>query len=218
MGRLLLVAIAALVLAGAAAAGTADRNRIALTAADTAAARRAVIRLADLGGVWTGGAVKPNLNDNLVCANYEPKQSDLVVTGAAEATFKVPTGAQIDSVAQVYRTAAMVQTDWKRSVLNPALASCLRSTLSGGLAPGEKIASVARVPFPQSHGVLAREYRFVLNISANGATTKGLLDLIVFSRGRTELSLSTIGGYSQLASISRVERVLVGVMLTRVTA
>ncbi len=216
MGRLLVVLAAALALAGAAAAATTDHNQVKLTAADQAVAKKIVIKSSDLGTGWSGGAVKPDLNDALVCANYHPKQSDLVLTGAAESKYAV-TGAQLDSVAQVFRTADMVTTDWHRSVLNPQLVSCLRETLAGNLTPSQTIASVGRIAFPQGHGILAREYRTVLNVTSSGSTVKGIVDLVVFTRGRSELSLTTVGSYDQRASIARVERVLVGVMLTRAT-
>jgi hypothetical protein len=180
-------------------------------------AKRIVLKSADLGGAWAGGYVKPDLNDALVCANYHPKQSDLVVTGAAESKFSV-SGAQLDSVAQVFRSPAMVETDWKRSVLNPQLPSCLRTTLAGNLSATQKLVSLGRLAFPEGNGIHGREYRLVIEETANGTVARGILDLIVFSRGRSELSLTTIGSYADRANISKVERVLAGVMLTRATA
>jgi len=217
MTRLLLAVASALVLAGTAAAGTADHNQVKLTAKDQAAAKRIVLNSADLGGAWSGGYVKPDLNDALVCANYHPKQSDLVVTGAAESKFSV-TGAQLDSVAQVFRSPAMVETDWKRSVLNPQLQSCLKTTLAGNLSTTQKLVSLGRVAFPEGNGIHGREYRLVIEETSTGTPVRGILDLIVFSRGRSELSLTTIGSYTDKAKISNVERVLAGIMLTRATA
>jgi hypothetical protein len=217
MARSLLPLLGALVLAGTAAAGTADHNKVSLTTKDQAAAKRIVITSADLGGAWAGGFVKPDLNDALVCADYHPKQSDLVVTGAAESKFSV-TGAQLDSVAQVFRSPAMVETDWKRSVLNPQLASCLRTTLAGSLSATQKLVSLGRVSFPEGKGIHGREYRLVIEETSSGTAVRGILDLIVFSRGRSELSLTTIGSYADRANISKVERVLAGVMLTRAAA
>jgi hypothetical protein len=217
MSRLLLAVASALVLAGTAAAGTADHNQVKLSAKDQAVAKRIVLRAADLGGAWAGGYTKPDLNDALVCANYHPKQSDLVLTGAAESKFSV-TGAQLDSVAQVFKTPAMVETDWKRSVLNPQLQSCLKTTLAGNLSATQKLVSLGRVAFPDGNGIHGREYRLVIDESSSGTPVRGILDLIVFSRGRSELSLTTVGSYADKANISKVERVLAGVMLTRATA
>jgi hypothetical protein len=214
MSRLLLAVLGALVLAGTAAARTADHNQVKLTTKDQIAAKQIVLNAADLGGAWAGGYVKPDLNDALVCANYHPKQNDLVLTGAAESKFAVR-GAQLDSVAQVFRTPTMVETDWKRSVLNPQLVSCLRTTLSGNLSSTQKLVSLTRLPFPEGHGIHGREYRLVLDEAASGTSVRGILDLIVFSRGRSELSLTTIGSYADRANVSKVERVLAGIMLTR---
>lgn len=50
----------ALVLAGAALA--AERSTVRLNASDQAAARAAVLRKADLGAGWSGGASKPDLS------------------------------------------------------------------------------------------------------------------------------------------------------------
>ena len=160
MGRLLLVGFAALALAGAAAARTADHNQVKLNAADQAAARKTVIRLSELTTDWKGGAVKPDVNDVLVCANYHPKQADLVLTGIAEAKYS-SLSAQLDSEMQVFRTAAMVALDWPRSVLNPALVSCLGAT-SPAISPRAGV-RVGRPDRPSGgDGVLTREYRFVL--------------------------------------------------------
>jgi len=217
MARFVFAVAGALVLAGTAAAAAADHNQIKLTAKDQAAAKRTVLRSADLGGAWVGGYVKPDLNDALVCANYHPKQSDLVVTGAAESKFSV-TGAQLDSVAQVFASPAMVETDWRRSVLNPQLEPCLKTTLAGNLSATQKLVSLGRVAFPEGHGIHGREYRLVIDELSSGTPVRGILDLIVFSRGRSELSLTTIGSYTDRAEISNVERVLAGIMLTRATA
>jgi hypothetical protein len=217
MARFLIAALGALVLAGTAAAGTADHNQVKLTTQDQAAAKRIVLRTADLGAAWLGGYVKPDLNDALVCANYHPKQSDLVLTGAAESKFSV-TGAQLDSVAQVFRTPAMVETDWKRSVLNPQLQACLKTTLAGNLSATQKLISLGRVAFPEGNGIHGREYRLVIEERSSGTPVRGILDLIVFSRGRSELSLTTIGSYADRTGIAHVERVLAGIMLTRATA
>src|SRR5260221_11096026 len=78
------VAIASLALLAAAAAA-ADNYPFRLTAADQAAARTVVIHRADLGTAvqWKGGLVKPS-RSRVQGPPYNPKKSDLVVTGAAE--------------------------------------------------------------------------------------------------------------------------------------
>src|SRR4051794_27543799 len=114
-----------------AVAALADKEQIHLTAADQAFARATVLKKADLGtiGTWTGGSVKPDLSTALPCTSFQPKQSDLVLTGAAETKFKQP-GIEFDSEAQVLREAQMVKLDWQRTVIAPGLLPCLRSVFA----------------------------------------------------------------------------------------
>ena len=88
-GRIALVlAVAAVALATAVAVPAGDgKEQIKLNAADQAAARAVVIRRADLGSSgWAGGPLKPDLSTGPTCPNYDPKVSDLVLTGAARTT------------------------------------------------------------------------------------------------------------------------------------
>ena len=114
----------ALVAAGVALA---DKERIARTPAGNARARAEVLRRADLGKGWSGGFKKPDFSSGFRCS-YKPKQSDLVVVGAAETIWDRPTTYEIDSEAQVLRTAAMVRRDWRRTVIAPQVLPCLRKT------------------------------------------------------------------------------------------
>jgi hypothetical protein len=84
-GLLPLVVLLAGAIAGSALAAVADREQHRFNAADQAAARSAVVVRSDLGSTgWTGGAKKPDLSPPKPCPNWDPKQSDLVLTGAAE--------------------------------------------------------------------------------------------------------------------------------------
>ena len=93
-------------------AGTAaaDKEKVRLTTAGQAAARAIVLRRTDLGAAsgWSGGAKKPDLSQSMDCATYEPKQSDLVLVGAAQSVWK-HTGLELESEAQVLQTPGMVR-------------------------------------------------------------------------------------------------------------
>ena len=90
MGRgiMCVVVATAVVLAAATAVFAGDgKEQIKFNPADQAAARAVVIRRADLGSSgWVGGPTKPDLSSGPTCANYHPKVSDLVLTGAARTT------------------------------------------------------------------------------------------------------------------------------------
>src|ERR1041384_4489843 len=125
--RKISVVIVFLAAAGAAAAAG-GREQIKLNAHHNALARAAVIKLSDLGTGWTGGLTKPDLTPPPTCPGYNPKQSDLVLTGAAQSHF-THTGLDIQSEAQVLKTAQMVSLDWHRSIETPGLVPCLRTHL-----------------------------------------------------------------------------------------
>src|SRR3954452_19000855 len=93
---------AALALAGTALA---DQWQVHRTAAGNAAARAAVIQRADLGTAtgWTGGFKAPDMSSTPPCHGFQPKQSDLVVAGAAASAWQ-HTGLELQSQANVLKT------------------------------------------------------------------------------------------------------------------
>jgi hypothetical protein len=69
-----------------AAVALADNEQIKRTAAGNAEARAAVLTRADFGAAtgWAGHRKSPDLNSAMPCGSFHPKQSDLVLIGAAE--------------------------------------------------------------------------------------------------------------------------------------
>ncbi len=204
---------AAIVATGTALAGG-GKEQIKFTAADQAAARAAVIRRSDLGSAsgWTGGAKKPDLSAGPTCANYHPKRSDLVLTGAAETDFRNGQ-LEFDSETQVLRTAKMVQLDWQREVQAPGAAACLRSYLTKSLGSTEKVASFAKLSIPQVATYTAG-FRIGLEIRANGKTGSYVFEALLVGKGRTEITLSSFTPAAAQTSVAaatlRLARVLVG--------
>jgi hypothetical protein len=171
----------------------ADKEQVRLTAADQAFARAAVLTKADLGtvGSWTGGAVKPDLTSSPPCTSFHPKQSDLVLTGAAETRFKEP-GIEIDSEAQVLQTAQMVALDWQRVVASPQLLPCLRVGLAKQVGASTRIVSLRRIAFPRI-GQRAAAIRVLLDVKAGASPVpvRAFVDVAFVAEGRTELTLTT---------------------------
>ncbi len=203
---------AALLLAGAAVA---DKEQIHLTAAGQAAARAAVMHRADLGGGggWTGGSKKPDLSSGTGCANFKPKQSDLVLIGAAETVFKHP-GVEFDSEAQVLQTPAMVRLDWQRTVLAPQVMPCLRSNLEKQLTSSERLVSVRRIPFPALSGY-TRAYRTTVDVKSTSGTTRVFVDLILIGRSSTEITLTTTAPLVAEAPVRAAELRLAHILVAR---
>lgn len=188
MRALLAVLCVAAVAAGAALAATGEKEQIHLTTADQAAAKRAVAQRADLGsGSWAGGFVKPDLSAAPTCANFHPKQADLVLTGAAESTFDNQ-GFRIDSEAQILKTHAMVLADWRRTVLAPAAIPCLRTHLVKELGSGVTFVSFRRVIFAPV-ATMVQAYTLLVDVKTTTGKVRVALEVVLIGRNRTELTL-----------------------------
>ena len=211
-------AVSALALASAPVVFAGDgKQQIKLNKRDQAAARAVVIRRTDLGSSgWQGGAVKPDLSSTPNCPNFDPKVSDLVVTGAAQTTFQ-RSGLQFSSVAEVLKTRRMVRLDWRRSVVPRAAVPCLRRTLANGLPPGARIVSFAKVPAPHV-GTRSARFRGVIRINVFGRTARLVTDIVITFRSRTEITLNAAGPASAARSISAAEARLARVLVSRVHA
>jgi hypothetical protein len=224
MRRLALAALFATLLAGVTSAvassalqsGTPNRERVRLNSADQAAARAAVLRRGDLGSGWTGGARTAPAPSTVTCPGYQPKQSDLVRTGAAEARFQ-HTGLVLQTDAQVLKTRAMVARDWQRSVADPRASSCLRHMLSKQLPSNERLVSFKKRAFPRL-AKYAAAYRLLVRVHAQGQTVLVVVDLVVVGRSRTELTLTMSAPAAARSSLPAAEVRVARALLARVSA
>lgn len=200
----------ALVAAGAVLADNPGKEKIARTPAGNAQARAEVLRRADLGKGWSGGFRKPVFNAKLPCS-YRPKQSDLVIVGAADTRWDKP-AYEIESEAQVLRTAAMVRRDWRRTVVAPQMLPCLRQAFKKALGSHGKVVSVRVIPFPHL-ATYTRAWRFLAKVKdPSGGTVPIESDFVALGSGRNELSLTLTAFGAPTASVHadalRLARVL----------
>ena len=212
-------AVCALVFVTAAAASSFDdsKEQIHLNARDNAAARAVALRKADLGGVpgWSGGTKKPDLSSSGPrCANFHPKHSDIVLTGAAESEFQ-NAGIYIDDEVQVLAAAPMVKLDWQRSVRARGLLPCLRTYLAKSAPANAKVRSIEKLAFPRVAPYTAA-FRLVLDVTAGGNTASMLVDLVLVGRGRTEVTLTTVAPYDARAPITSAEERLARGLVSRI--
>jgi hypothetical protein len=202
------VVAAALVAAGAVLAADPGKEKIARTPAGNARARAEVLHRADLGKGWSGGFRKPVLDATLPCS-YRPKQSDLVLVGAAETAWQKQ-AAEVESEAQVLQTAAMVRRDWRRTVIAPQVLPCLRQAFKNLLGSQAKSVSVRRVAFPHLT-TYTRAFRFTAEIDSGSGTVPIESDFVALGAGRSELSLTLSAsgaGTALRAETLRLARVL----------
>jgi hypothetical protein len=216
--RSLVVLVATLAAAGAAFAGNGDKQQIRFNAADQAAARAATMRSSDLDAGWTGGTRKPDLSPGPSCANFNPKRSDLVLTGAAATDYSAPSDIRsVSTEVQVLKTARMVALDWRRTVLAPGLLSCLRSFITKGMPPGTTVVSVAKLSFPHVAQYSAA-FRVVLDVTASGQTVRIVIDEILIGARRTEITLSSLDFAAHASGALAAETVWARKLAARIRA
>jgi len=221
MQRAALAALFAAVALGSssgAMASSSDKARVSFTPADQAAARASVLHRADLGtaGGWTGGATKPDLTSTLNCPGYVPKQSDLVVTGAAAADYH-HAGLVLQSQAQVMKTPAMVALDWRRSVESPKAFACVRTMMAKSLPRGQRLVSFQKQSFPHLAQYTAA-YRALVDVAASGQHVRVVVDVVLVGRSRTEVSLSIGAPAAARSTLPAAELRLASRLLARVRA
>ena len=185
-----LFALLAAVLAGTALAAAGERAQIKLDPADQAAAKRAIAQRSDLGAVgWVGGPRKPDLSPTPTCANFHPKQHDLVVTGAAESAWDYH-GLRIDTEAQVLQTPAMVAADWNRTVLARTAVPCMTSHLVKELGKGVTFVRFRRILFPPV-ATESRAYLLLVDVKTPKGKVRVAVEVVLIGRGRTELTITS---------------------------
>jgi len=164
----------------ASTATAAAKEKIRLSAADTAAARAVLIRRSDLtpSQGWQGGPVKPDLSE-IVCPYHHPKYSDLVLTGAAENDWERPE-LNIISLANVLQSESMVRRDIRRTA---TLAGFRCSLESSGL---ENVAA-ASVPFPKFTDQTTA-WRGTYTLRGH----KQVIEAVYIGSGRTEIAVAAI--------------------------
>ena len=200
---LVVVALVASVAAGVVLAGNPSKETIKLTKAGQAQAKAEVVLKRDVGAGWRGGFKKPDLSSTFSGCNYHPKQSDLVLNGAAETSWQKQ-GTEIDSEAQVLKTAAMVRLDWQRTVVAPQVTPCLRKSLEKSVGSSGTLVSFGRVAFPHLT-TFARGYRAVVDVKTAVGKVRAEVDLAVFGARRNELTLSVTGLAAAKTSLRRTE-------------
>ena len=184
-------------------------------AKDQATARAAVLKARDLGAGWKGGFEKAAIESPDPCPGlWEPKQADLVITGLAETKLESDTYV-IFSSAQLYKTAAMLALDWKRTVVHPAAPRCLARHASGGDG-STRLISYKRISVPALAPYSARFRLIVDSTVTGGEKVRMFMDTVTFGRGRTALALAVIAPYAERADAQAAEIRLAKIMLARV--
>jgi hypothetical protein len=195
--RRLAVLLAALVLPAAALAADTDPQKRP-TAADKRKAASIVLKRADFVAGWKRAPVSSDSDGEFSCPGYDPDQSDLVLTGEAEAEFNGPQGIpSVYSVANVYRTRREATAAWTRSD-KPGLVPCIAKTMKAEFAKSGGKVSITkqgRVAFPRyAPRTLALRFAFGVAVTEAGKTSTVPLTIhiVVLGHGRGDAMLMTV--------------------------
>jgi hypothetical protein len=206
-------------LAAAPAQAANERPTLRFNATGQAAARAAVMTKADLASTgWTGGAAKPKITPYPECPGFHPKQADLVMTGAAQATYFHSSGIGFDTVSQVMQTAKMVRLDWQRTVLDPRVTPCVRYRMQQD-ARGSTYTFLSLKPlsFPRV-APFTHAWRVLYDDKASGKKVRIFLDLVGIGVGRTEILMSVSGPLVGADAVVDAEVRLARILVARAKA
>jgi hypothetical protein len=209
---LVAAALASLVCA---AAALADAPSVKITNADQAKAVAALLKTSDLGAGWAGGAIATSPLTPANCPGFDPKESDLTVTGHADARFTFAAGGvELDQDVQVLATPADVGTDFRRTI-TPQLGKCLAYQL----AHLSKVAgaTVKRIPFPPT-GTVSAVYRALVAVRSGSSHGTLLSDYVFFGEGRVEYEFTIIAPLEAGSQLPRFELGLAQILLKRAGA
>ena len=172
-----------LVLAGTALADHLDPEK-RIRAADQARAKAMLLRQSDLPGFRRQ---PPSGSDpHLTCTGLD--ESDLTVTGDAEAPTWAVSVVYITSSSTVYATQADAATSWRRGTSGVGM-RCLREELGREFArQGTRVVSLRRVSFP-TLAQRSAAYRLTLEGTAQGQTINAYVDFVVLLHGRAQAGL-----------------------------
>ena len=196
-------------------AALADNPTVKINTADQAKADASLVRLKDFGVGWTGGPKKPSKLTAPSCPGFNPKESDLVVTGHAEARFTNARGGVIfDQDSQVLESVEAVKTDFARSV-TPKLSACLAYQLKSSSKGSVLSVSVRPLNLPPV-GIVSAAYRATLVIkTTTGRTAKIVSDFVFFGQGRFEFSLNVVAPAIESDQLGPFETAMAQILVKR---
>jgi hypothetical protein len=216
--RLVVVAFLAALTAGTALAAAGDPEKRAITAADQARAKRAVLTLRDLPlGFRQGPVSKGGPSGPLTCKGFAPDLSDLTITGEAMShEFARADGTSLFSSAEVYRSVHDERESWRRTARREAL-PCVARVLEKLSTTDVRLTVLFKTQRSAPRvGDRAISFRIVAAVAANGMRAKVWLDLLGVGRGRMDATLGVIT--VRAAPSASLERALLSKLARRLRA
>jgi hypothetical protein len=213
-GKLLLVAVLALALAGAALADPLD-PKVKYAAADVARAKAIVLKQSDLGQGWTNrtGTQAASLKAP-VCPSLRPDYSKMILTGHAESVFELGAVSVVADV-EIWKTEKQA-VQHMGALMKPALPACIRYSLLKTFGSDERATPLLpkKQKFPDLADVSMR-YRAPVAYKIGKKTVLVASDFVYLRKGRTEIYLNVTAPSNEPAVVALQTR-LAKDLLTRV--
>lgn len=162
-----------------------------------------------------GGETKTSPLAAPACPGFDPKESDLVVSGHADARFTFPPGdVVLVQDVEVLASPTAVRKDFERT-MTPRFPGCLAYQLEH--TPSITGARVVKVAFPPT-GSVSAAYR--ATVAVRSVRFKGTLlsDFVFFGEGRVEYSFNVIAPLGARTELGRFELALAQILLRRAAA
>jgi hypothetical protein len=215
MRRLLLAALAALVLAGAALADPLDPKQ-RLNPGDQARAKAALLVKSDLGNAWADrSTAKPSSLKAPICPSLRPDYSKLTLTGHAESVFDNGNGGiQVVSDVEVWKTLKQAEAHMN-ALLQPALPTCIRYSLLKTIG-GSAILLPVKATKLGDFADVSVSFRAPIGFKVGGKTQSVISDFVLLRKGRTEMYLNVVAPSSAEEQLTAFETRLARTMVGRV--
>jgi hypothetical protein len=189
-----------------------DAPTVRFTNADQAKASGALLKRVDLGAGWAGGPIPASPLTPPNCPGFSPKESDLLVTGHADARYSFKqAGIELDQDVEVLSSDDSVMKDFARTI-SPGLGQCIGYQL--GKTANVDGVSVSRVAFPKL-GAVSAAYRAELNMRTPHGEGKLLTDYVFFGEGRVEYEFTVIAPVGARYQLGQFEAGLAQILLKR---
>jgi len=194
--RALAVIIAVAVVAAPAAAAAKKKpptSGVHHTDAGNAAARRALVRVSDLGSGWSKGAT-PKKIGKLTCGSAPPTVAGVVEIGSAiTPTYRQSSaGPFLSQATYIYGGPAQASLFWQHVAGRSALA-CLAKGVAGGSTKDVSFRVTHEELLPKPAGTLSAAYRVVGQAKTTLQKVRVYVDVVLIQRGAaiSELSWSS---------------------------
>jgi hypothetical protein len=195
--RVIAAGVAALILAGLAAAANPGEPKKVIIPAVQAKAKAINVQASDLPAA-AGFKPKPGSPDTGTprCSYYNPNQSDLTENGDAKSPeFTLASGSFVASSTAIFKSADQGRTAYSR-VVQPNLPKCLAELFRKGAAPTKvTIVSAKERQFPKL-AKQSKSYRILAYFKSGSTKINVFFDIVVMNRAKVDVVIffAGIGG------------------------